>query len=81
MSFLIFVGMGEWMDSKKEFKIGDYVFYKDTGGIVRDPQTKLPLKVIGFEKRFIKETARYENGEWDFAEELCKISSLVMELL
>jgi hypothetical protein len=73
--------MGEWMDSKNAINIGDYVYYKDSGQIVCDNDTKLPLKVIKLVFYFEKDSVLYENGEWDFIEGLERASPLLLELI
>lgn len=69
------------MDSKNVINIGDYVFYKDSGEVVCDNDTKLPLKVMKLVVFFEKDSVLYENGEWDFIEALEKASPLLLELI
>lgn len=69
------------MDSKKEIEIGDYVIYNDSGEVVCDADTKCPIKVIAFTIQGRKPIAIYQNGEYDFIENLEKASPLLLELL
>jgi hypothetical protein len=81
VSFLIFVGMEKWMDSKKEIEIGDYVIYKDSREVVCDTDTNYPVKVITITVKGRELIVVYENGGYDFIKHLEKASPLLLELL
>ena len=68
------------MDSKEEISIGDYVMYTDTMRIVTDEDGN-PLKVIGFISEMFLPAIRYENGEFDWTENIMKAPSLLLELI
>lgn len=82
MNSLIYVGMGEWMDSKKEVKVGDYVEYVDGQGVVRDDDGS-PLRVIEIKKHKLlgKVCVYYTSGGFDLLDTVQKVSPLLTELM
>ena len=68
------------MDSKKEIEIGDYVIYKDSGEVVCDDVGD-PTKVVKFKKKFARDAVMYEDGHFDFLNDIEKASPLLLELL
>lgn len=82
MSFLIYVGMGGWMASKREVKVGDFVEYKDGQGVVCDSDG-VPLRVIEIKRHDTlgKLCVYYNNGNFDYLKSVKKVSSLVWELM
>lgn len=68
------------MDSKKEIEIGDYVIYNDSGEVVCDDAGD-PIKVIKFRKIFARDAVMYEDGNFDFLNDIEKASPLLLELI
>ena len=72
--------MGEWMDSKNEIKVGDYVAYISDRTIVVDDDGN-PLRVVKIDLSTWLPIVRYTNGEFDWLETVERAPSLLLELV
>lgn len=81
MSFLTYVGMGEWMDLKSEVKIGDVVCHKKSKYIVRhrDDEHRL-AKIVDIRKKQGILCVIYDDGEFDYYDSVEKCPPLLLEL-
>jgi len=83
VSFLFFVGMGKWMDLKKEVEVGDYVRYKESGDIVypfNEEDQTIPCRVIEIKKLGRKKCVIYDDGAFDYYESVEPVPTLLLEL-
>ena len=81
MNFLICVGMGKWMDSKNEIKIGDIVCYIRNKSIVRSLyDEQRPVKVVDIVKKQGILCVVYDDGGFDYHNRVEKCLPLIQEL-
>jgi hypothetical protein len=72
--------MGEWMDSKNEVRVGDYVMYKEGGSIVTGENGN-PLRVATINLSAYIPAVTYDNGEFDWLETIERAPALLLELI
>ncbi len=62
------------------YKVGDYVIYKESGEVVCNKAGN-PTKIVEFLKKYGCDAVWYEDGGWDYADRIEKAGSLLLELL
>lgn len=79
MSSLIYVGMGGWMDSGREVRVGDFVMYEDGHIVMNDDG--VPLRVVEIKQHYKDKCVFYIDGEFDFLHSVYPVPELLLELL